>query len=266
MLVSEAMPSGRRPRLCPLRPAWQPAQPYTTSADLRRPHVGVPTDANVCVTASVQGGAVPVLVSTALSTIICTYHGPLAHMHHAAGAPISRSDPPYGKTRRLGPHKPHAMSAYVFNNAITITTDPHAPVPAVISKHIGGSTANQPAASVPQQLLWQRMGFPSIEAWRYLTTVTTNHGQPPNLPLSSTLLANDAVMRGRARARPFISVPDTADSLPPPGAVWYMDHTGTMLPSHPHRFIGYFGIVDRGSGYARTFPTHSFNAAQAALA
>jgi transposase InsO family protein len=157
------------------------------------------------------------------------------------------------------PKRVHACSG-----AITVSsTDPHAPVPAVVTKHIGASPINQTSTAVPQQLLWQRMGYPSSEAWRYLTSVTTNHGQPPNLPLSSTLLANDSVMRGRARARPYLHTPDTATSLPPPGAVWYMDHTGKMIPSHPHRFTGYFGIIDRGSGYSRLFPVHQFTAENA---
>ena len=35
-----------------------------------------------------------------------------------------------------------------------------------------------------------------------------------------------------------------------------MDFAGPLLPSHPHKFTVYCGVVDAGSGYSRTFPGH----------
>jgi transposase InsO family protein len=94
--------------------------------------------------------------------------------------------------------------------------------------------------------------------------MTVNHGQPAQHPLSSTLIATDAVMRGRATARPYLHSRVIQDrTLPPPGAVWYMDFTGTMTPSHPHRYTVYAGLVDLGSSYGRAFPDHFSSAAVA---
>ena len=59
---------------------------------------------------------------------------------------------------------------------------------------------------------------------------------PPNAQLSSTMVAHDAVMRGRARALPFFANKPDDKSLPPPGAVLFLDFAGMMIPSRGHRF------------------------------
>ena len=59
---------------------------------------------------------------------------------------------------------------------------------------------------------WQRM------RWR---RATSGHQLPPNVVMSTTLLVREAVMRGRARALPFLSKHPTDRTPPPPGAVIY---------------------------------------------
>lgn len=146
------------------------------------------------------------------------------------------------------------------------TASPRA-MPAVTTSLVGDSPtavtvadgSRRPLAdgpAVPQSLLWHRVGFPHEGAWRHVTTAFANHGQPPNAVLSTTLAARDAVMRGRARALPFVKHAPTDHTLPPPGAVFYMDFAGPMIASHPHRFTCYSGIVDAGSSYGRAFPAH----------
>ena len=63
-------------------------------------------------------------------------------------------------------------------------------------------------------------------------------------------------MRGRARAAPFLHISPEDRTLPPPGAVWYMDSAGPLIPSFKHRFVQVSGIADAGSGYSRGFPAH----------
>ena len=118
--------------------------------------------------------------------------------------------------------------------------------------------ANGPSrtASTSQELLWQRLGFPNEKAWRYVMQMTANHGQPDNAVLSTTLAARESVMRGRARALPFLRISPEDRTLPPPGAVWYMDSAGPLIPSVNHRFIQVSGIIDAGSGYSRGYPAH----------
>ena len=122
--------------------------------------------------------------------------------------------------------------------------------------HVNGATHTPRTTSTPQELLWQRLAFPHEKAWRYVMQMTANHGQPENAILSTTLAARDSVMRGRARATPFLRISPEDRTLPPPGAVWYMDSAGPLVPSVKHRFIQVSGIIDAGSGYARGFPAH----------
>ena len=69
----------------------------------------------------------------------------------------------------------------------------------------------------------------------------------------------DAVVRGRARALPFHRPPPDAPQ-PPPGAIFYMDFAGPLLPSIYNKFTVYCGTVDAGSGYGRLWPAHSMTA------
>ena len=116
-------------------------------------------------------------------------------------------------------------------------------------------------SGTPQSTLYRRLGFPDEHSWRHVSTNTTGHGLPPNTVVSTTIPVTDAIMRGRTRRLPFIADDDKV--LPAPGAIFYGDHCGPMIPSHPHRFIGYSGYVDAGSGYGRPFPCHGFTALSA---
>eukprot|EP00966_Prymnesium_polylepis_P328376 7384188-Prymnesium_polylepis.1 len=51
--------------------------------------------------------------------------------------------------------------------------------------------------TVPQSMLWQRLGFPSEHAWRHLQSVTIDHGLPANAHLRFDFPVNDAVARAR---------------------------------------------------------------------
>ena len=157
--------------------------------------------------------------------------------------------------------KPQAKAGHT----VALTMNAAVPSNAVLDEASGSVTpppASQPAAhgSVTQTLLWQRLGFPHEEAWRHVTSVTSNHGQPQNAILSTTLAARDAVMRGRARALPFMHKQPIDRTMPPPGAVIYMDYAGPLVKSHPHRFTGYSGVICAGSGYGRMYPTHKMTA------
>ena len=110
-------------------------------------------------------------------------------------------------------------------------------------------------ASVPQYLLWQRLGFPSAHAWRHVRDVLSDHHLPDSGYLRTDFGVVDAVARARARALPFHSLRDP-ESVPPPGAVLYLDHAGPMIASYPHRFTYYCGVVDAGSQYARVYACH----------
>ena len=112
-------------------------------------------------------------------------------------------------------------------------------------------------SGTPQAVLYQRLGFPYAQQWRYVSTTTSDHGLPPGTVVSTTLPVHDAVMRGRARALPFLRKDPADRTIPPPGAVAYMDFCGPMVPSYPHGYIAYCGCVDAGSGYARALPSHS---------
>ena len=92
-------------------------------------------------------------------------------------------------------------------------------------------TSASTRATVPQTVLWQRLAFPYAASWTHVLSSTVGHGQPPNAVLSTTLAAREAVMRGRARALPFFSRPLTDRTLPPPGAVLYLDFCGPMIAS-----------------------------------
>ena len=63
-----------------------------------------------------------------------------------------------------------------------------------------------------------------------MAEATTNHGLPPNATPSGTLPVSQAVMRGRARALPFYRKHPEDRTPPPPGAVFFMDMAGPLLP------------------------------------
>lgn len=130
------------------------------------------------------------------------------------------------------------------------------PSTAIAASNGAGTSTSTSGASIAQSLLWHRLGFPHDGAWRHVTSAFVNHGQPPLATLTTNLVASEAVMRGRARMLPFVTRPPPDRTLPPPGAVLYMDFCGPMIKSHPHRFTVYSGIVDAGSSYGRAFPAH----------
>jgi transposase InsO family protein len=111
------------------------------------------------------------------------------------------------------------------------------------------------AVGTSQATLYQRLGCPYTEQWRLVPSSTSGHGLPPDARVATDIPVRDAVVRGRSRALPFVRPPPNAPQ-PPPGAVFYMDFAGPLLPSHPHRFTVYCGVVDAGSGYSRVFPGH----------
>ena len=110
-------------------------------------------------------------------------------------------------------------------------------------------------ASVPQSLMWQRLGFPSEHAWRHSREVIVDHGLPSSSNLRADFGVIDAVARARARALPFHKLRDPSE-LPAPGAVLYLDYAGPMIASYPHKFEYYCGVVDAGSGFSRLFACH----------
>ena len=113
------------------------------------------------------------------------------------------------------------------------------------------------AVGTSQALLYQRLGFPYAQQWRYVGSSTTGHDLPPNVVMSGTIPVRDAVMRGRARALPFLRKHPADRTPPPPGAVLYLDFAGPVLPSFPHGYTAYAGGSDAGSIYGRILPSHS---------
>ena len=97
--------------------------------------------------------------------------------------------------------------------------------------------------SLTQSLLYQRLGFPHDHAWRWVTSVTSKHGQPPNVPMRTDFPQSEAVVKGRTRAKPFADAREP-HSLPAPGSTFYLDHAGPMIPSFPHRFTSYAEGID----------------------
>ena len=120
-----------------------------------------------------------------------------------------------------------------------------------------GSAFPADTMGTPQSLLYQRLGFPYAQAWRYVGASTAGHNLPPNVVMSTTLPVKEAVMRGRARALPFLSKHPTDRTPPPPGAVIYMDFAGPLLPSFPNGFTTYCGAVCAGSIYGRVVAAHT---------
>ena len=96
-----------------------------------------------------------------------------------------------------------------------------------------------------------------------MTSAFTEHGLPHNSVVSSDIPVRDVVVRGRARAIPFHRVPPALTAQPPPGAVFYMDFAGPLIPSIFHRYVTYCCAVDAGSGYGRLYPSHHMTAAVA---
>ena len=111
------------------------------------------------------------------------------------------------------------------------------------------------AASVPQSLLWQRLGFPSEHAWRHSREVIIDHGLPSSTSLRFDFGVVDAVARARTRSLPFHKLRDPSE-VPAPGAVLYLDYAGPLTASYPHKFEYYCGVVDAGSGFSRLFACH----------
>ena len=110
-----------------------------------------------------------------------------------------------------------------------------------------GSVFPADTVGTPQSLLYQRLGFPYAQAWRYVGASTSGHHLPPNVVMSTTLPVREAVMRGRARALPFLSKNPADRTPPPPGAVVYMDFAGPLMPSFPNGFTTYCGAGFRGA-------------------
>ena len=122
-------------------------------------------------------------------------------------------------------------------------------------------------SSIPQNVLYHRLGFPNEEQWRHVSVGTLGHGLPRNVVLSTSRLPmRDAVLRGRMRSAAFTRDSAKLGAQPAPGAVVYMDGAGPLLPSHPHRYSHYVGCVDAGSGFGRVFPCHSLTAESATSA
>lgn len=111
-------------------------------------------------------------------------------------------------------------------------------------------------STVPQQLVWQRLGCPSLHIWTHVTDVLSDHGLPPHVHLKHDFQVSEAVARARARLKPFHDLQEPTQ-LPAPGAIVYMDFAGPMTASFPHKFIYYCGAVDAGSGYSRVIPCHA---------
>ena len=126
-------------------------------------------------------------------------------------------------------------------------------------------TAAYPAgvSGTPQAFLHHKLGYPYSEQWKHVPTATTDHGLPPNAMAHPDLPVRDVIARGRARAVPFLRKSIADRTQPPPGAVFYMDFAGPLIPSIFHRFTCYAGIVDAGSGYGRLYPAHHMTAAVA---
>lgn len=111
-------------------------------------------------------------------------------------------------------------------------------------------------AQVPQALVWQRLGFPSKQAWLHTLEAVVDHGLPDQTHLKHDFQVPEAVIAARSRLLPFHANRE-ADSLPAPGSIIYMDFAGPMVESYPHKFKHYCGAVDAGSGYSRILGCHS---------
>lgn len=111
-------------------------------------------------------------------------------------------------------------------------------------------------SSIPQKLLWQRLGCPGRRIWLGVGDVLTDHGLPPNPHLKYDFETTDAVAQARSRLLPFNQIRDP-DPLHVPGSTIYMDFAGPMVASYPHQFIYYCGAIDAGSGYSKLVPCHA---------
>ena len=151
----------------------------------------------------------------------------------------------------FGPPPSHAVAHPATVSASRSSDHEGAPLSAKASAGRGSSSS----ASVPQSLLWQRLGFPSEHAWRHSREVLADHGLPDSVSLRFDFGVVDAVARARARALPFHKLRDPSE-LPAPGAVLYLDFAGPMVNSYPHKFGYYCGVVDAGSGFSRLFACH----------
>ena len=121
-------------------------------------------------------------------------------------------------------------------------------------------------SGTPQAFLHHRLGFPYQEQWKHVPSATTDHGLPANAMAFPDLPVREAIARGRARAVPFLRKAIEDRTQPPPGAVFYMDFAGPLLPSIFHRFTCYACVVDAGSGYGRLYPAHHMTATVATAA
>lgn len=137
----------------------------------------------------------------------------------------------------------HALTA----RSITV------PIPRHLARSDHGAATR---GSVPQQLMWHMLGFPSKNIWLHTPDVTVDQGLPGASHLSYDFPVLDAVARARAKALPFHEMRD-GDELLAPGAVVYMYFAGPLIGSYPHEFTSYCKAVDTGSGYARILPCHS---------
>ena len=81
-----------------------------------------------------------------------------------------------------------------------------------------------------------------------MTGAATASTQLTSVPVS------DAIIRGRSRALPFHRNLD--GEQPAPGAVFYMDGAGPLIPSFPDGYVSYCVAVDAGSGFGRIWPSH----------
>ena len=131
--------------------------------------------------------------------------------------------------------------------------------PLPISSSVSAMASNI-TSGTPQMLLWQRLGFPYMQSWRYVQTMLDDTGLPPNSILNTSMVAHDSVMRTRARVFPFFAHSIEDKSLPPPGAVIHMDGAGLMLPSLGHGYRCYMGAICKSSNYRRLFPGHTLTA------
>ena len=116
---------------------------------------------------------------------------------------------------------------------------------------------NQPTSE--QLILYRKLGCPHQLQWRYVKSAMTGHRLNDDVRLTTPPEDNEALERGRSRAAPFYRPPLDAPQ-PPPGAKFYGDFAGFLLPSYPDGYTAYCGWVDAGSGYGRIFPCHDMTA------
>ena len=113
------------------------------------------------------------------------------------------------------------------------------------------------SVGTPQSLLYKRLAYPHAQAWRFVAEATSGHDLPPGVVMNGSIPVPEAVMRGRARALPFLSKPPQDRTPPPPGAIIYMDFAGPVAPSFPHGLTTYCGAIDAGSLYGRIMAAHT---------